>query len=283
MSKFTPHTDKDIKIMLDAIGIDSVDALFEEQKHLLCKEKELVGKGKSQQAVEREFINLSNNNKTYRSIFRGAGSYNHYIPPIVDSLSSRSEFVTAYTPYQAEISQGILQAIFEYQSMIATLTGMEVSNASHYDVSTAFSEALIALKKRNKNTVLLSDTINPMTIDVIRTYLNPLKIRLELIKSENGKISISDLEKKLNDDVFALGLSQPNYFGCIEDAELIGRTVKEKNIGYVIAANPISLALLKTPFECGADFAVGEGQPLGLPLSFGGPYLGFIADRKSVV
>ena len=281
MVKFTPHLPQEQAEMLQAIGVEKLADLYAGLEHFLDKSGTVIC-GKSMQAVEQKAKKASLANKLYPAIFRGAGSYNHYIPPLVDNLSSRSEFLTAYTPYQAEMSQGILQAIFEYQTMIAQLCGMEVSNASHYDGAAAFAEALIALRKRGKDKVLLSSALHPMTAKVIETYLNPHRITVEYIDCKDGKTSIVDMADKL-EGAYAVGIAQPNYFGCIEDADSIGELLAEKGIGYVMSVYPISASLLKTPSECNADIAVGEGQPLGLPMAFGGPYLGFMATTRQNV
>lgn len=279
--KFTPHLPQEIVEMLQAIGLDSLSDLYSGLEHFFDRSNINID-GKSMQAVEQEAKTASLNNKLYPFIFRGAGSYNHYIPPLVDALSGRSEFLTAYTPYQAEMSQGILQAIFEYQTMIAELCGMQVANASHYDGAAAFAEALLSLRKRGKDSILLSSALHPMCKAVIETYLKPLNINVRYIECKDGKTCIEDLQKKL-DGVSAVGISQPNYFGCIEDADAIGELLATQGVGYVMSVYPISASLLKSPSECHADIAVGEGQPLGIPLSFGGPYLGFMATTKQNV
>lgn len=280
MTKFTPHLAKDVEKMLADIGLADIYGLYAGLEQFLYKENPLPSS--STQAAERKAKALAAKNKVYPAVFRGAGSYNHYIPPLVDALSSRSEFLTAYTPYQAEMSQGILQAIFEYQTMIAELCGMEVANASHYDGAAAFAEALLALRKKGKDKILLSSAVNPMCAKVVETYLRPLNIKVEYIACREGKTDLRDLAEKL-DGASAVGISQPNYFGCIEDADKIGEYLRQQGAGYVMSVYPISAAVLKTPFECKADIAVGEGQPLGIPMSFGGPYLGFMATVKQNV
>lgn len=277
---YVPHTQSDIKDMLAATGKSSLDELYKGLESFTTKELSLE-QGKSQQQVERLFSALAAKNKVYADIYRGAGAYSHYVPSVVKSLTCRQEFLTAYTPYQAEMSQGILQGIFEYQSMISRLSGMEVSNASVYDGSTALADGILMLSERKKNKVLVSRGINPMTLEVVKTYLAPQGVEIEYIElDDNGATSVEDLKSKLDGDVFAVAVAQPNFFGIIEPTEEIGRLAKENKSGYVISAEPISMALLKTPGECGADVAVGEAQPLGMPLSFGGPYLGFITTTQ---
>jgi glycine dehydrogenase subunit 1 len=281
MSTYTPHTASDIREMLDVVGVKSLEGLYEGLEGIFARDMNLP-EGKSQQEVARWFEELAARNKVFGSVFLGAGAYQRYIPPVVKSLLSRSEFVTAYTPYQAEMSQGILQAIFEFQTMITELTGMQVSNASLYDGSTALADGILMLSERKKNKVLLSEAIHPYSIEVVKTYLLPLGFEVEMIALEDGKTSLTDLEKKLSDDVFAVALAQPNFYGVIEDAAVIGEATKAAGSGYIMQVEPFAATLLKTPFDCGADIAVGEGQPLGMPLSYGGPYLGFIGAREKL-
>ncbi|MBR5690554.1 MAG: aminomethyl-transferring glycine dehydrogenase subunit GcvPA [Verrucomicrobia bacterium] len=282
MSTYTPHTSAEIQAMLDVVGVKSLEQLYQGLESLFVKDMDLPA-GKSQQEVARYFENLAAENKVFGSIFLGAGAYQHYIPPVVKSLLSREEFVTAYTPYQAEMSQGILQGIFEFQTMIAELTGMQVSNASLYDGSTALADGILMLAEKKKNKVLVSEAIHPRSLEVVKTYLIPQGIQIEKVALENGRTSLSDLKAKLTPDVFAVAVAQPNFFGVIEDAAAIGEAVKAAGAGYIMQVEPFACAMLKTPFACGADIAVGEGQPLGMPLSFGGPYLGFVGAREKLV
>ena len=267
--------------MLDTVGVKSLEDLYSGFEDLWTKNLNLPP-GKSQMEVIRFFTELASQNKLFGSIFRGAGAYCHYIPSVIKSLVSREEFVTAYTPYQAEMSQGILQSIFEFQSMIADLTGMQVSNASLYDGSTALADAILMLREKKKNKVLLSSVLHPRSLEVIKTYLTPLGIQIELIALEEGKTSISDLTAKLTEDVFAVAIAQTNYLGIIENAADIGQKVKANKSGFVMSVEPFACSFLKTPAACGADVVTGEGQPLGMPLSFGGPYLGFIGTTEKL-
>ena len=281
MSTYTPHTPSEIRSMLDTVGVKSLEDLYSGFEDLWTKNLNLPP-GKSQMEVIRFFTELASQNKLFGSIFRGAGAYCHYIPSVIKSLVSREEFVTAYTPYQAEMSQGILQSIFEFQSMIADLTGMQVSNASLYDGSTALADAILMLREKKKNKVLLSSVLHPRSLEVIKTYLTPLGIQIELIALEEGKTSISDLTAKLTEDVFAVAIAQTNYLGIIENAADIGQKVKANKSGFVMSVEPFACSFLKTPAACGADVVTGEGQPLGMPLSFGGPYLGFIGTTEKL-
>ncbi|MBR5606348.1 MAG: aminomethyl-transferring glycine dehydrogenase, partial [Verrucomicrobia bacterium] len=212
MSTYTPHTSAEIQAMLDVVGVKSLEQLYQGLESLFVKDMDLPA-GKSQQEVARYFENLAAENKVFGSIFLGAGAYQHYIPPVVKSLLSREEFVTAYTPYQAEMSQGILQGIFEFQTMIAELTGMQVSNASLYDGSTALADGILMLAEKKKNKVLVSEAIHPRSLEVVKTYLIPQGIQIEKVALENGRTSLSDLKAKLTPDVFAVAIAQPNFFG----------------------------------------------------------------------
>jgi len=279
MSDYIVHTDLDIKKMLKVVGVRSLNGLFSEIPESLRAAKLKLPKGKSQLEVKRAFDAYNAQNKVFPCIMRGAGSYNHYIPPVVNHLSSREEFVTAYTPYQAEMSQGVLQSIFEYQTMISYITGMDLSNASLYDGASAAAEAAVMTVEKNRKKVIVSRNINPETKKVLYTHLIPLGV--EIVETENsGKTLISEIKNLLGDDTAAVYIEQPNFYGIIEDAEEIGSLLKESKTAYIMGVNPISLGLLKTPGECGADIAVGEGQPLGIPMSFGGPYLGFLAAKE---
>ena len=210
-------------------------------------------------------------------VLRGAGAYDHYIPSIVKYVLAKEEFLTAYTPYQAEMSQGILQSIFEYQSIICELTGMDVSNASVYDGATAAAEAAAMCRDRKRKVTLVSATTNPEVINTIRTYCYGTGDAMKIVPAKDGKTDLEALKEMLGADVASVYIQQPNFFGQFEEAEEIGKLTHEAGAMYVMGCNPIALAIMKTPVECGADVAVGEAQPLGMPLSYGGPYVGFMA------
>lgn len=281
MSKYTPHTQQDKQQMLKEIGVSSIDALFADvPKSLRCKEL-AIGKGKSQFEVADKLEALANQNKIYKTILRGAGAYDHVIPPVVPALASREEFVTAYTPYQPEISQGILQAIFEYQSMVCELSGMEVSNASVYDGATAAAEAMIMCCDK-RSTIVLAGEINPETIAVVKTYAFAANLKVAVVGSKNGLVDINVLKASLNDDTACILAQNPNFLGLIEDMAQIGNVAHENGAKFIYSYNPIAAALLPTPAQHGADVAVAEGQPLGLPLSYGGPYLGMLSCTKAM-
>ncbi len=283
ISNYLPTTAKEYEQMLKIIGVNSVDELFSDIPKELRAKKLDIPLGLSQQEVREFMLKLSEKNKVYKCILRGAGSYKHYIPPAVKALSGRSEFVTAYTPYQAEISQGILQSIFEYQSYICRLTGMDVSNASHYSGATAAAEAILMCATAEKNCVVVSSCVNPNTLEVIKTYLNRRNIVLSIVPCESGVLDADVLKKRMSSNVCAVYLEQPNYYGLIESVENISQCVHSFGAKVICGCNPISLALLKSPAECGVDIATGEAQPLGIDICFGGPYLGFIACKSADV
>lgn len=280
MSKYTPHTDADVKAMLDAIGVKSLDALYADVPEKLMLDKLGLEKGVSQAAAERKYEKIAAKNKVFDTILRGCGAYDHYIPAAVRSLASRSEFVTAYTPYQPEISQGILQTIFEYQTLMCELTGMDVSNASVYDVGTAVGEAMImACEKKNK--VVIAGAVNPETVSVAKTYAFASGFEVVEVPHKDGLVDFDALEKAIDGETACVFAQSPNYFGLIEDMKSVGDKAHEKGAKFVYIFNPVSATVLATPKECGADIAVGDGQPLGMPVAFGGPYLGILTcDSK---
>lgn len=277
MSDYLSTTERETAEMLEKIGVKQLDELFEDIPADLKVKKLNLPKGKSQQETMEIMTALSKKNKVYDVILRGAGSYDHYIPSMVKNLSSRSEFITAYTPYQAEMSQGILQAIFEYQSMICNLTGLDVSNASVYNGANAAAEAMLMCAEKNRKTLITFDNIRPDTLKVLKTYAAPRGICVQVLSAKDGVCNLSALKAELNDNTACVYIEQPNYFGLIEDAVAIGEAAHEAKAKFIMGCNPIALAILKSPAECGADIAVGDAQPLGLPMSFGGPYVGFMA------
>lgn len=277
MGSFLPNTKQEQQEMLEEIGFHSFDELFAHiPEEVKVKELNLPA-GLSEMEAAGAMEDMAGKNKVFRHIFRGAGAYHHYIPAIVDSVTGKEEFVTAYTPYQAEISQGILQSIFEYQTMICELTGMDASNASVYDGATAAAEAAAMCRERKRQTVYVSATANPQVISVIKTYCWGSGTKLELIPEKDGVTDKEALAAALDDTSACFYLQQPNYYGIFEDADGLGAIAHEAGAKFIMGCNPIALAMMKTPAECGADVAVGDGQPLGMGLSFGGPYLGFMA------
>ena len=284
MGHYLSITDEQKGQMLNAIGINSLDELYTAVPSKLLQKSGLnIPQGMSELEVLRTMEAMAAKNKVFPTVFRGAGAYRHYIPAIVSSVTSKETFVTAYTPYQAEISQGILQSIFEYQTMICELTGMDVSNASVYDGATAAAEAAAMCRERKRTKTLVSAAAHPDVIRVIKTYCWAANSEILIIPEKDGLTDADALRDMLDETVACVYLAQPNYYGLIEDAASIGLLVHDAGAKYIMGVNPIAAALLKTPAECGADIAVGEGQPLGMPLSFGGPYLGFMAATSAMM
>ena len=271
--------------MLASIGLCSIDELFSHIPDSLKLKGELnLPSGKSELEVCRTMEHIAAQNIVFDSIFRGAGAYDHYIPAIVKSVTGKEEFVTAYTPYQAEISQGVLQSIFEYQTMICELTGMDVSNASVYDGATAAAEAVNMCCERSRNVVFCSAAAHPDTIEVVKTYCWASGHEFVLVPAKDGKTDWNSIVPQLDKKTSAcLYIQSPNFFGQIEDVQQAAEAVHAVGAKLIMGCNPIALGLYKTPAELGADIAVGEGQPLGMPLSFGGPYLGFMATTKAMM
>ncbi len=285
MGSYVPSTAQERQEMLASIGLCSIDELFSHIPDSLKLKGELnLPSGKSELEVCRTMEHIAAQNIAFDSIFRGAGAYDHYIPAIVKSVTGKEEFVTAYTPYQAEISQGVLQSIFEYQTMICELTGMDVSNASVYDGSTAAAEAVNMCCERSRNVVFCSAAAHPDTIEVVKTYCWASGHEFVLVPAKDGKTDWNSIVPQLDKKTSAcLYIQSPNFFGQIEDVQQAAEAVHAVGAKLIMGCNPIALGLYKTPAELGADIAVGEGQPLGMPLSFGGPYLGFMATTKAMM
>ena len=285
MGSYVPSTAQERQEMLASIGLCSIDELFSHIPDSLKRKGELnLPSGKSELEVCRTMEHIAAQNIVFDSIFRGAGAYDHYIPAIVKSVTGKEEFVTAYTPYQAEISQGVLQSIFEYQTMICELTGMDVSNASVYDGATAAAEAVNMCCERSRNVVFCSAAAHPDTIEVVKTYCWASGHEFVLVPAKDGKTDWNSIVPQLDKKTSAcLYIQSPNFFGQIEDVQQAAEAVHAVGAKLIIGCNPIALGLYKTPAELGADIAVGEGQPLGMPLSFGGPYLGFMATTKAMM
>jgi len=286
MYPYIQNTPDDERKMLETIGIDSVDQLFNDIPENVRLNRELnLNPSMSEMEVERYMMDLSKRNLTINNLtcFLGAGAYDHYIPSVVRHITSRSEFYTSYTPYQAEISQGTLQYIFEYQTLICNLTGMDVANASLYDGGTAIAEAaFMSANITKRNQILVSKTVNPQYREVLKTYCHLQNLEVIEVGEEGGVTNLDELKNLLNDNTASFIVQSPNFFGIIEDLKAIEEIVHtRKKTLLITSVDPISLGILKTPGSLGADIVVGEGQPLGIPLQYGGPYLGFIAVNKA--
>ena len=278
MGSYVPSTPAQRREMLEAIGLSDYKELYRDVPESMILDRPLdIPAGMSELEVSRAVSAMAAKNKVFSTVLRGAGAYDHYIPSIVKYIPAKEEFLTAYTPYQAEMSQGVLQSIFEYQTMICELTGMDVSNASVYDGATAAAEAAAMCRDRKRRVTLVSAAAHPDTINTIRTYCYGTGDEMRLVPAKDGKTDLDALREMLTADVASFYVQQPNFNGLFEDVELIGEAVHAAGAMYIMGCNPIALAIMKTPRDCGADVAVGEGQPLGMPISYGGPYLGFMA------
>ena len=283
MGSYVPATEQDRAEMLERIGLQSMDDLFGNiPDEVKIKGGLNLPSGMSELEVRRTMEKMAAKNKVFSTVFRGAGAYRHFIPSIVKSVISNETFLTAYTPYQAEISQGILQSIFEYQTMICELTGMDASNASIYDGATAAAEAVAMCRDRKKNKALVSATVNPQILDTITTYCNGNEMELVVIPEKDGVTDLDFLKANMDGGAACVLIQHPNYYGNLEDAAAFGEVAHEGKAKYIMSVNPIACGLLKTPREYGADVAVGDGQALGLPISFGGPYLGFMTCEEKL-
>ena len=281
MAHYIPSSEAEKREMLDALGMKDVMELYRDVPDSVLLKRPLdLPEGLSEMEVRAKLEGMAKLNRNYKTILRGAGAYDHYIPSIVRYIPAKEEFLTAYTPYQAEMSQGVLQSIFEYQTMICELTGMDVSNASVYDGASAAAEAAAMCRDRKRSVTLISETVHPDVINTVRTYCYGANTELKVVPAKDGKTDLKALKEMLAADTACLIFQQPNYFGLFEDAEELIGAVHEAGAMAVMSCNPIALAVMKTPGELGADIAVGEGQPLGLPLGFGGPYLGFMATTQ---
>ena len=286
MHKYFPHTEADLQAMLDRVGVDSLDALYPQVPEAIRFRGDYqLPEAMSELEVRQLFERLGQQNRQL-VCFAGAGVYDHYTPSAIPQLLQRSEFLTSYTPYQAEISQGTLHYIFEYQSMMAELTGMDISNASMYDGTTATAEAVmmaVAAGKKQR-TVLVSETLDPKTLAVVQTYAHFHGIELVMIPAEGGVTSRQNLEALLGGGgVAGVLVQQPNRYGIVEDFTGVADLCHAQKALLIINGVAADLAVLKTPGEWGADIAVGEGQSLGIPMSWGGPYVGYMCCTEKLI
>ena len=279
MANFIPSTGEERLEMLKTVGVDDYRNLYKDVPAEMYLEDGALNipSGLSELEVGRAVSAMAAKNHVFPTVLRGAGAYDHYIPSIVKYIPAKEEFLTAYTPYQAEMSQGILQSIYEYQTDICELTGMDVSNASVYDGATAAAEATAMCRDRKRWVTLISAAAHPDTINPVRTYCYGTGDELRVLPAKDGKTDLDALKAMLGADVASVYIQQPNFYGQFEDTEAIGEAVHANGSMYILGCNPISLAIMKAPRDCGADVAVGEGQPLGMPLGYGGPYLGFMS------
>lgn len=284
--KYFPHTPEDINGMLSRVGVKTLDDLFADiPEQIRFKGDYDLPTAMSEIEVRRFFDELCRNDRQF-VCFAGAGVYDHYTPSLIPYIVERSEFLTSYTPYQAEISQGTLQYIFEYQSMMTRLTGMDISNASMYDGTTATAEAVMMAKAAAKKggTVLVSDTVDPKTVAVVKTYAHFHGVKIETVKQENGATDLTELKRRLGEGGIAgVVVQQPNRYGIIEDYSGLADACHENKALLIMNSVAADLALLKTPGEWGADIAVGDGQSLGIPMSFGGPSLGYMCCTEKLM
>jgi glycine dehydrogenase subunit 1 len=283
MFPYLPHTEEEIKEMLSEIGAKSIDDLFSDIPEKIRYNGSIqLPNGLPEMEAFAQLQKLANENRQATS-FLGAGSYDHYIPSTVGAILSRTEFYTSYTPYQPEISQGVLQGIFEFQTMMAQLTGLDAPNASLYDGSTAASEACaLAINGTKKtNTILYSSTIHPFTKAVLKTYFSDLDVKLKEIPLGEQGPGLEAVKKELTPEVAGLLVQTPNVYGHLEDYTGLANLLHENKSLFIVSSNPMSLGVLKSQSEWGADIAIGDTQPFGLPSYFGGPSVGYIvADRK---
>ncbi len=287
MYKYFPHTDDDLKVMMEKVGVKNFDELYAQiPESIRFRDDYQISSEEAETGVRRVFDLLGSQNKQL-TCFAGYGVYDHYTPSVIPNLLQRSEFLTSYTPYQAEISQGTLHYIFEYQSMMAELTGMDISNASMYDGTTAAAEAMMmavaAGKKVDK--VLVSGGLNPRTREVIDTYALHHGIELVTIPMKDGVTDLSTLKAQLStlEGVAGVMVQQPNVYGIVEDFTGFAEACHEQKALFIMDSVAADLAVLKTPAEWGADIAVGDGQSLGVPMQFGGPYVGYMCCTEKLI
>ncbi|MGX0703418.1 aminomethyl-transferring glycine dehydrogenase subunit GcvPA [Staphylococcus capitis] len=286
--RYIPLTDQDKQEMLDTIGAKSISELFGDVPADILLDRNLnIAKGEAETSLVRRLNLLANRNitKETHASFLGAGVYDHYAPAVVDAIISRSEFYTAYTPYQPEISQGELQAIFEFQTLICELTDMDVANSSMYDGMTSFAEAcILAFSQTKKNKIVVSKGLHYQALQVLHTYAKTRK-EFEVVEIDlNGTITdLQKLEQAIDDDTAAVAVQYPNFYGSIEDLEKINSLIADKKALFIVYANPLALGLLTPPGTFGADIVVGDTQPFGIPTQFGGPHCGYFATTKKLM
>ncbi|MBI4313942.1 MAG: aminomethyl-transferring glycine dehydrogenase subunit GcvPA [Candidatus Omnitrophica bacterium] len=284
--EYIPNTAEDRRQILRTIGVDSLEALLQKIPKRLPKARLSVPAGLSEPELTRHLEALAGKNRTTAThlSFLGAGVYEHFIPSVVRYFFSRGEFLTAYTPYQAEASQGALQAMYEFQTLICDLTGMDVANASLYDGSTSMSEAaLLALRETQRSKLVVSSTVHPEYVQVLRTYLKRTESNIIELPIAGGVTSVSEARRAIDSTTAAVIVQMPNFYGCLEPVAELAGLAHAQGALFIVVVHPVSLGVLKAPGEYGADIVVGEGQPLGLPPMYGGPYLGLFACREKLL
>ena len=287
MGNFLPSTDAQRREMMNAVGVRNIEELYADIPAELRKQAAnaaaAMPSGVSEFEALEQMKQLAKQNRVFDAIFRGAGAYWHHIPAEVSRVAAKEAFVTAYTPYQPEICQGILQTIFEYQTMLCELTGMDAGNASVYDGATAAAEAMQMVVERNRRVILIPGNMHPHVLQTMRTYAQWANIQLLDLKTLDGRIDLEDLKAKCDVNTAGVFIQHPNTFGLLEDVQEISRITHSTQAKLVQYTNPLTCAYLKSPRALGADIAIGETQSLGIPMSFGGPYLGFMAASADLV
>ncbi|MFH1879777.1 MAG: aminomethyl-transferring glycine dehydrogenase subunit GcvPA [Bacillota bacterium] len=284
MSQYTPHTPEEARAMLKTLGLSSLDQLFLSipagvKRGMPADERPGLTQMETLQAMEA----LAARNTQYRLTLRGAGSYDHFIPPVVPQLTGKKEFLSSYTPYQAELSLGMLQAIVEYQTLICELTGMDASNAGVYDFATAAAESAVMCRDRGRTAALVSAAAHPDTLAVMRTYGFGTDTEVRVAPLKDGRTDLNALKEMLTDDVASLYIQQPNFFGLLEDVPALFSAAKEAGVKCILGANPMTLAILPGGGELGADIVCGDAQPFGLPMAYGGPHAGYMACTQALL
>ncbi len=284
MGSYIPTTPSQREAMLAVVGVKSAEQLYDSvpESIRLAPGTLKLPQGLSELELVSRMNAIAGKNTVFPAVFRGAGAYKHFIPAVVSRVAAKEAFVTAYTPYQPEISQGVLQSIFEYQTMIAELTGMDVSNASVYDGAVAAAEAAAMCREKNRTVTLISAACHPDTIATVKTYCFGAGTDCVVVPAKDGKTDAAALKSLLSNEIAGFLFQSPNFYGVIEDAAGLIGLAHAAGAKCVMVVNPISLGLLQSPGELGADIAVGDGQPLGMPLSFGGPFLGFMTCKKEL-
>ncbi|MDR6998721.1 aminomethyl-transferring glycine dehydrogenase subunit GcvPA [Neobacillus niacini] len=285
--RYLPMTEEDKRVMLETIGVSTVDELFSDiPEQVRFKGEYNIKAAKSEPALMKELFKMADRNADLKRnvSFLGAGVYDHYMPVIVDHVISRSEFYTAYTPYQPEISQGELQAIFEFQTMICELTGMDVANSSMYDGGTALAEAaMLSAGHTKRKVILVSKTVHPEYRDVLKTYAKGQNLSVVEIPVKDGLTDLNELKTLVNADVAAVIVQYPNFFGRIEPLKELEEVIHANKSMFVVSSNPLSLGVLTPPGKFGADIVIGDAQPFGIPTAFGGPHCGYFAVTEKLM